>query len=128
VRAHDDQFAAELAGQLDDDLGRLADVDVLGVGQPARRQPRPRPGQRGLALLAVMRMQRFLADMGLDAADRDRRVDVQQVDFGRCGEPRRVGNQVIDGAQRAGRAVDRNRSSSSFPYIQPSSRIRRGRP
>jgi hypothetical protein len=87
MRSHDDQVAAQFSGHPGDHLGRLTDMDVRRMKPAGSIELFLGLDQLLLALFQIVGMQRFLADMGLDPADRNRRMDVQQVDFRHLAEP-----------------------------------------
>jgi hypothetical protein len=60
------------------------------------------------------------------ARQRNRRLDMEQVDIGRLAEPRHVLRKMAHGAQRTRRRIDRQQDSHTHdvsPYIQRHRRI-----
>ena len=87
MSTHDDQVTPLFSGKLGDHLGRLSDMNMGRVGTTCCVELLLRLKQGGLAFLQVISMQGLLANMGLDAANRNWRVDMQQVDFRQDAKP-----------------------------------------
>ena len=60
-----------------------------------------------LPLFQIVGMQGFLADMRLHATDRDRQMNMQQVNFRHFTQTIDMGDQLVDRPQGAGRAIRR---------------------
>ena len=58
-----------------------------------------------LPLFQIVGMQGFLADMRLHATDRDRQMNMQQVNFRHFTQTIDMGDQLVDRPQGAGRAI-----------------------